>query len=136
MLYWQDEFKANPHEDNLIDKKYWIKENKIKKNICKANYHWNDWKLQFYSYKFERVDPKKRYCRKNPFCSSTHKFYIKYGNNAYPFVVHYKLKPIYYVVLLKHKYHSAIITLSISPSTVLKINSKASTASSTSVKNK
>ena len=62
-------------------KKYQIKE-KIKENLRKYNDYWNDRKLQFHWKKLEWVGLKTRDRKNNPFCSSTHKFYIKDGNKS------------------------------------------------------
>ena len=56
-----------------------IIEEKIRENIMEANDHWNDWRFQLYWNKLEWADPKKINSKNNPFYSSTHKFYIKYG---------------------------------------------------------
>ena len=72
----------------------------------KANDHYNYWKLQLHWNKLEWVNPNTRNCEKNPFCSLTHKFYIKDGKQKCHFVVHPKLKPIYYVVFLNNQNHS------------------------------
>ena len=100
----------------------------------KANDHWNNRKSQFNCNKFEWVDPKKNY-KKNTFCSSNHKFYIKNGKQTCDFVGNLKLKPIDYVMLFKRQYHSAALTASISSSTVAKTNKKYSNTSSMNVKN-
>ena len=72
-----------------------IKEDKIKENIFKANAHWNYWKLQIHWKNLECLDPIN--IKNNPFCSLTHKFYIKAVKQACHSVGHSKLKPIDYV---------------------------------------
>ena len=49
------------------------------------------------------VDSNNQYFKKNPFCTSSYKFYIKYGNKSCYFVVHSKLKPIEYEAFFKRK---------------------------------
>ena len=52
----------------------------------KSNDHWNDRNFQLYWNKIELVDQKTRDLKKNPFFSSTHKFYNKYGKKSCHFV--------------------------------------------------
>ena len=92
-------------------------------------------KFQLCCNKLEWVDLKTQERKKNLFCYSTHKFYIKDGKNTCHFVRKFKLKPIYYGTFFKPKYHSDLLTEIIGSIIVSKTKIKASTTYSTGVKN-
>ena len=49
------------------------------------------------------------------FCALTHKFYIKYGNDSFYYVVYSKLKPIDYEAFFKHKeLSSSLVSIKVS----------------------
>ena len=87
--------------------------------------HWNN---------LEWVELKKQLHNNNSFCSVTHTFYIKYGNELYRFFVQYKLKPIDYDALLKCKELSAALKAGIGSNKVTKKKNNYSTTSSAGVK--
>ena len=63
-----------------------IKEYETKEKLIKENYHWNNWKFQLNLNKLVWVYPKTQNCNNNPFCSSNHKLYIKYGKQICHFL--------------------------------------------------
>ena len=66
--------------------------------------------------------PEKINCKKNPFWSSTHKFYIKYGKQTYIYFGHWKLKPIDYAVFFNFQENRDSLTSGIYDSTVAQKN--------------
>ena len=80
--------KLPPINKTRQRKKEQIKEDKIKESICRANDNWNVWKFQLYWDNLEWVDSKSQYRKTNPFCTSSHKFYIKYENESFHFFGH------------------------------------------------
>ena len=71
--------------------------------LQEANDNWNYWKFQLYWNKLKWVEPSNQQCNNIYFCTSTFKYYIKYGNKSFRLVVHSKLKPIEYDALSKRK---------------------------------
>ena len=72
-----------PIKRKRLGKKDQMKEEKTNNNIFMVNALWNDWKFQIHWHKLELLDLKKRNIKKNIYCSSTHKLYIKYGKQEY-----------------------------------------------------
>ena len=60
-------------------------------------------------------EPNNTEFKNNPFCTSTFKYYIKYGNDSCNFVGKYNLKPIEYKAFFMSKYFSAVIASSVVP---------------------
>ena len=71
--------------------------------LWETNNHWNYWRLQFYWNKIEWVDQRNQDRTNNTFCTSTYKYYTKYGNESCYFVGHSEMKPIEYDVLFNRK---------------------------------
>ena len=69
------------------------KEDDIKKYI-KYYQYWNDWIFQSHCNKMEWLVPKNCDVKKNPFCKSYYKFYIKDKTNTNYWVGHSLMKPI------------------------------------------
>ena len=90
----------------------------MKEKLFKANDHWNYWKFQFHCNNMHWVESNTQDCKKNPLCSLTRKFYIKYGNKPCDFVGQSKLKPIVYDSFFDHKELSSGLKASIGSSKV------------------
>ena len=82
MVYWQYGYQATPYQEKPIQKKEQTKEDKIKENLHKDNAHLNYWNVPFYCKNLEQLDLKRRDRKKNPICSFTHEFNIKYENES------------------------------------------------------
>ena len=68
--------KLSPMKRQILSKEPSNKEDDIK-NLKKTHQHWNDWKFQIHWNKLEWVVPKSCHVKKNHFCISSHKFYLK-----------------------------------------------------------
>ena len=66
----------------------------------------------------------KKNVKKNPLCSSTHRFYIKNGKQVCHFFGNSKLKPIDYVAFFKLQEESSALTSSIYYSNVAQTKKK------------
>ena len=92
------------------------------------------WGPNYNGKNIEWVKPKKRNIKRNIFNYSTHKLYIKYGNQICHFVGHSKLKPIGCVAFFKIQEESADLTASMASITDAQIMKKDYTIAYTGVK--
>ena len=92
-----------PIKKRILSNKEKKKEDDKNINIRQDNDHWNNWRFQSNWKKLEIVDPKNRDSRKNIFCTSTFRYYIKDGNNYCHFVGNLTLKPMNYDTLFNRK---------------------------------
>ena len=64
------------------------------KNLQQSHQHWNDWKFLINWNDLEWVFPRSQNLKKKPFCTSSHKFYIKYKSTINHWIGHSIIKPI------------------------------------------
>ena len=69
-----------PLKKSKLIKKGQKEQDKTKKRLTEANQKWYDWKFQMHWNKLERVNPRSRDERKNPFCMSSERICFKYND--------------------------------------------------------